>query len=96
MDVMGCVHRQAHPPFTFIVTLTGMTFPPAAARRSVSFLDNGMRSARASRAPVDAVRARGVPIVGRGSTGGAIAGTRPDFAVLRLDEKLRQRKRRKL
>ena len=45
---------------------------------------------RPSRDPVDAVRLRGVPVVGPGSAGGAIPGTRPDFAVLRSDEKPRR------
>jgi len=51
-------------------------------------LDEGLdvsRSARATRDPVDAVRLRGIPCVGPGGVGGAIRGTRPDQAVLRLD-----------
>ena len=44
--------------------------------------------------PVDRVRARGVPIVGPGSAGGAIAGTRPDHAVFSRER--RERYRRKL
>jgi hypothetical protein len=39
----------------------------------------------ALRDPVDAVRLRGIPCVGPGTAGGAIRGTRPDVAVLRLD-----------
>jgi hypothetical protein len=41
--------------------------------------------ARWARDPVDAVRLRGIPAVGPGMAGGAIRGTRPDMAVLRLD-----------
>lgn len=37
--------------------------------------------------PVDAVRLRGIPCVGPGTAGGAIRGTRPDVAVLGLDER---------
>jgi len=42
-------------------------------------------SVRGTRDPVDAVRLRGIPCVGPGGVGGAIRGTRPDQAVLRLD-----------
>ena len=52
--------------------------------------DNGVRD------PVDAVRLRGIPAVGRGGAGGHIAGTRPDYEVLKLDRKRRVRSRRKL
>jgi hypothetical protein len=37
------------------------------------------------RDPVDAVRLRGVPLIGPGCAGGAVRGTRPDQAILRLD-----------
>jgi hypothetical protein len=38
--------------------------------------------------PVDQARLRGIPAIGgRGSWGGAIPGTRPDVAVLRLDRR---------
>ena len=56
-----------------------------------------LRPGRAGeRDPVDAIRARGVPILGPGSAGGAIPGTRPDYAILKLDRKRRVRSRRKL
>jgi hypothetical protein len=41
------------------------------------------------RDPVDAIRLRGIPAVGPGSAGGAILGTRPDRAVLGIDERSR-------
>lgn len=43
-------------------------------------------SQRGTRDPVDALALRGIPAIGgRDGVGGAIRGTRPDQAVLRLD-----------
>jgi hypothetical protein len=36
--------------------------------------------------PVDSIRLRGIPCVGPGTAGGAIRGTRPDHAIMRLDK----------
>ena len=49
-------------------------------------LGNGERVQATAHDAVDAIRARGVPIVGPGTACGAILGTRPDHAVLSLDK----------
>ena len=46
--------------------------------------------------PADAVRLRGIPAVGPGDAGGAIRGTRPDFEILKLDKREKERRRRTL
>jgi hypothetical protein len=57
-------------------------------RETLRALDEGVDiSVRGTRDPVDAVRLRGIPCLGRGTAGGAIRGTRPDIAVLRLDDR---------
>jgi hypothetical protein len=57
------------------------------ARRALDEGKDISYAARASRDPVDAVRLRGIPAIGgRDGVGGAIRGTRPDVAVLRLDK----------
>jgi hypothetical protein len=53
-------------------------------------------SVRGTRDPVDGIRARGVPIVGPGSAGGAIRGTLPHREILKLDARTRRRRRRRL
>jgi hypothetical protein len=47
----------------------------------------GDRVQATARDPVDAARLRGIPAVGPGTAGGAISGTRPDRAILSLDER---------
>jgi hypothetical protein len=54
-----------------------------AERRGVA---NGER-VHVSKLPGDPMALRGIPAVGPNMAGGAILGTRPDQAVLRLDER---------
>jgi hypothetical protein len=39
--------------------------------------------------PVDAISARGVPLIGPGSAGGAVVGTRPEQALLAKERRAR-------
>jgi hypothetical protein len=66
------------------------------AEALVRGVDRAISEGRVRRAPVDAMRARGVPILGPGSAGGHIPGSRPDHEILRLDERQKRKRRRRL
>ena len=46
--------------------------------------------------PLDAAALRGVPAIGPYSGGSAIRGTRPDHAIMRLDDRQKRKRRRRL